>query len=706
MKKASQRWFWFSFPAVGLLPIVLWSCAAQNNPAQKPPTPDQPGTGTDKPDNGSQKPPANNPDETNPEDLVFIDPNKNPELFQSAHLFDLETIQKAQSTTQILQNTSEFKSSLNNLMWLLKNYNGQGIDFISTPNDQQMLEAFYKALENIGIFGDYQFNNPEDLVKFSPNLFIDKYLTQPKHLATDLKDFTNKDDIRLIASVNLETILQKNVFGFLPSNLSQLLYYLNFVEISNLFEIPDVIRIAAQFNDERGTIEIFFEDKSNQTYQMNYDQTNLTALKKTSDFQQFIFDRSFNIRGNFWQYEDRSPFSREGYKFSVKNVIGTAWVLDRLKNEALAAKNQYEFLVATNIHVVDLSPYFEKVGSVLDPNYGENWNGGFYDKDDQVTTKSVITGNKTRNYDILTKSANNAMAALEFGYFEERDYQKVENDPSSFNKRKWTNSLNINAQNYLDLLWYTPTFNSENVRTLSSGDNEYFFGQENQRFGSLFNGGIDFAIVKVVLTAEQVQKLLPTLAPLLGQTNEKDWYVGLGTDQLVSPSDSFFAGGFSGGNWKSLESVGGRITTKARHIEKQNLTQKYWKKYDQTENEQMNKFNFRKDWYTNQQRPDLEHGMAIEHVLQNSVLNIKSKNDQYLKGGASGSMVINSRFEAVGIVYNMVLPPGSVNPDDVISNSVALFKHHSQFNNWSGSILQDVQANLQTENLQTIKLNP
>ena len=170
MKKASQRWFWFSFPAVGLLPIVLWSCAAQNNPAEKPPTPDQPGTGTDKPDNGSQKPPANNPDETKPEDLVFIDPNKNPEFFQSAHLFDLETIQKAQSTTQILQNTSEFKSSLNNLMWLLKNYNGQGIDFISTPNDQQMLEAFYKALENIGIFGDYQFNNPEDLVKFSPCL--------------------------------------------------------------------------------------------------------------------------------------------------------------------------------------------------------------------------------------------------------------------------------------------------------------------------------------------------------------------------------------------------------------------------------------------------------------------------------------------------------------------------------------------------------
>lgn len=75
---------------------------------------------------------------------------------------------------------------------------------------------------------------------------------------------------------------------------------------------------------------------------------------------------------------------------------------------------------------------------------------------------------------------------------------------------------------------------------------------------------------------------------------------------------------------KQLNLLEVQFETKNKLIEKgrvistltiQNDIQKYWKRYNKQENLEMNKYNYRADWYKNKFGVNLEHGMAIEHVL-------------------------------------------------------------------------------------------
>lgn len=75
---------------------------------------------------------------------------------------------------------------------------------------------------------------------------------------------------------------------------------------------------------------------------------------------------------------------------------------------------------------------------------------------------------------------------------------------------------------------------------------------------------------------------------------------------------------------KQLNLLEVQFETKNKLIEKgrvistftiQNDIQKYWKRYNKQENLEMNKYNYRADWYKNKFSVNLEHGMAIGHVL-------------------------------------------------------------------------------------------
>ena len=660
------------------------------------------------------KPPA-------PDGTTFVDPNKYPELFQDSHLFDLATMEKVQNTNQILQNTSLFKYSLSNFKFFLKNYQNpnssqKGVNFILNQFDETMTKVFFKMLENVGIYGDYKFDNDVQLMEFTPQTFIDKYLLVQKYLPTNENNFNNFAAVKS-ASVNakIDQLIKNNPFGFLPSNLSQLFYYLDWNSISQIFEIANVKDLSANFDDQQGTINFQVTDVNGQGKSFAFSTKDLNHLKQATGFKKFIFERTFWMQGRFWKYEPQGINGSNGYRFVEKTLGGTAWILDRLQNPALEQQDQYEFLVGTNMHVVNLSPFFEKNHFIANAGYNQYWNGGFVNRAnngagailDQKQSHQV----NNRTYEELIKASNN-VAQFRFGYYQNRDYEAIENGyDSGIDQRSWTNAINLTSENYLDMVWYTPRFASENVRSEKAGESEYLFGENNydqfSRSGTIHNAGTDFVIMKIVLSKAQVQMMFPELAPLIGTAQEKDWYIGLGTDQLVNPSNTFFAGGFPLGGWKTLQTNGGRIKTKDREVSRQ-TTQSYWKKYDSAENEFINQFNARKDWYTQPQRDDMQHGMRIEHIMQDSILHIKSTDGQYLNGGASGSMVIDSRFNIVGIIFNKVLPPdGDANDPEApaITNSVSLFRHQSQFKNWSGSILQDVQAKLQAENLTSIKLN-
>ena len=137
----------------------------------------------------------------------------------------------------------------------------------------------------------------------------------------------------------------------------------------------------------------------------------------------------------------------------------------------------------------------------------------------------------------------------------------------------------------------------------------------------------------------------------------------------------------------------------------------YWAKYDATLNEKVNSRNDFYKNYTESFRPkdsSMIHGMGIRMSVQNSILQIHSKNDNYLTGGGSGSMAIDSRFNLVGATFMVVYPPNTTNVDDAnpISNFIGLFNSYEKYDNWDGNIKKDVVNKLKEESTYTYKLNP
>ena len=657
-----------------------------------------------------------------PED-GYLDPDVNIELFQDQHLFTYQDLINATNVNQILHQTPLFKNSLKNLIWFLKNYqdprypNQKGVDFIANQSNEELTNAFFKMAKNVGIYGDFQGDDPTDLMKWTPQLFIDQDLLEQKYLNpidANLKKINVSPTADLINK--LDEIIKNNIFGFLPSNLSQWFYYLDLNEIAQIFQINETIeQVQLNFDDQNGDLSFLIITKDN-NYQFNFTKNDFNNLKIDRDFKQFIFDRSFMISARLWKYVPMGFAGSAGYSFKNRNLGGTAWIIDQIINDELAKKDQYQFLVGTNLHVANLAPFFEKNHNILNSSYNQYWNAGFVNIEtnggqylDQIKTHQV----NNRKYDELIKS-DRKIGGFKFSFFKDRDFEKIEADYNSSHEYKsWTKSIDLKEDNYMDLVWYTPSFNAQNIRSEKSGESEYFFGENNfdpsSREGQIHNGGTDFAILKVTLTKEQISKMFPSLYAILDTPEEAKWYAGLGTDQEVNASSTVFSGGFPLYMWKTIKSIGGRIKTRDREISMELSTQSYWKPYNEEENNFMNQYNFRKDWYTQPQRPDLAHGMRIEHVLQDSILHIKSADGKYQNGGSSGSLAINSRFEPIGVLFNKILPPdGNANDPESpgITNSISLFKHQSKFKNWDGSVLNDVIKKLKTENLKTKSLLP
>lgn len=653
----------------------------------------------------------------------YINPDINPELFQDQHLFSYYDLINATNVNQILHKTPLFENSLKNLLWFLKNYqnpnnpNQKGVDFIANQFDPDLTAAFFKMAKNVGIYGDFQDENPIDLMKWTPQSFVNQDLLEQKLLRPITHSLTAdivQPDQTLLDK--LQTIINQNIFGFLPSNLSQWFYYLDLNEIGKIFQIDQAVTmLMADYDDQAGTISFLVKTKTN-NYKFNFNQTNLSNLKADRDFKQFIFERSFMIRAKMWKYEPFGINGSSGYKFRPKEQSGTAWVIDRIINDELAKKDQYQFLIGTNLHVANLAPFFEKNHNIPNTQYNKYWNAGFVNQEtnggkilDQIQTHQV----NNRKYDELIKSQNK-IGGFQFSFFQERDFEKIEADYDGDTEyKKWTKSVELNEDNYLDLVWYTPSFSAQNIRSQTIGQSDYFFGENNYdpstRSGKVHNAGMDFAILKITLTKEQIKQMFPSLYEILDSPEEEKWYPGLGTNKEINASSTIFSGGFPLWKWKTIKSIGGIIKTRNREISTEQTTQSYWKPYNEQENAFMNQYNFRKDWYLNPQRTDLAHGMRIEHVTQDSILHTKSTDGKYQNGGASGSLAINSRFEPVGVLFNKVLPPdGNVNDPESpgITNSISLFKHQSKFENWDGSILNDVIKKIKSENLKTKLLSP
>lgn len=660
----------------------------------------------------------------------YIDPEIYPEKFNDKHIFQLKDIKKSKSVHELITQTPLFKSSLNNVYHSLINYNPEnllndkkGINFVESSLDirKRMTRDFFKLIENVGFFGEFKINEDYDFIKYYPDEVIKDFFIKQRYLSKP--DEEMKKNSSLLSNVSKDKInelIQNNTFGYLPSNLSQLLYYLDLNEISSIFNINSkLLNIYSEFDDNKGEVIFYFQTQDGKfKYICNTNEFN--KLKKIKDFKQFIYDRSFLFRTLLWEYKKINPLVNLGYKFNKHALSGTVWILDRVNNPELKAKNQYEFLVGSNLHVYDLTKGFEKSNSIINKVYQDNWNGGFVaqHKNEQgsqwIIEDKIETHKNEQGFSYQTMEKAERKVPVQFLKYNVRDVEEIEKmlEGDKTVSKTTLDSLTIGSDNFLDLVWYTPDFKSENVRARNDSNSDYYFGKGNvdeHKMGTIENGGTDFAIAKIVLSKEQIDQLVPSLGEVLNTEAEKDWYIGLGNDELLNPNASVIIGGFPESEWQSSMSIGGMIKSKDRLFEKANSyssneSQKYWTRYNEEENYRLNKHNQRADWYSKEFRPEFGHGMAIEKMLQSSIYYANFVNNESFLGGASGSMAIDSRFNLLGVLYNGLFDPNDLSKP--FTNSIALLKQHSKYESWNGSIKQDVIKKLKKENLSTIKLNP
>lgn len=80
-----------------------------------------------------------------------------------------------------------------------------------------------------------------------------------------LEKYNNEKSIqfenKILSEDKINELITNNPFGFLPSNISQFLYLINFIDLSKIFEIQNIKNIKANFNDNEGSIEIFILQK-------------------------------------------------------------------------------------------------------------------------------------------------------------------------------------------------------------------------------------------------------------------------------------------------------------------------------------------------------------------------------------------------------------------------------------------------------------
>ncbi|QVK08424.1 MAG2960 family serine endopeptidase lipoprotein [Mycoplasma mycoides] len=671
-----------------------------NHSDNKPEIPKTPNNNTLNPNNqNNHLDDQSNPNYTVPSNITKLvyepnkiyDAEKNPEYFTDSHLFSSDFLLNNSAYT-ISRSTNKFHTAKHNMNVFLKtgNYNNP-VDFRSVYNSNTDNE-FWKHTKDIGWYGDFGNSKEEKIDFYNANISVDGMVKQAY-----LKNFEEKE-IGSSKSLNFDfnSFILENPFGFLPSNLSQLFYYMDFESISKLFNINNIVKIKANFDDEKGEFEVLITDKNNQNYYQKIDQSNTNSLKKNLDFYQYIYDRSFSILVgvNKW---DRDEFKLRDDMLSKGYQGGTVWVLDRIINDQAEKEGYWELLLATNIHVFsfnktfDKSLYFEKNSK---RKYHDSWKGSFFDFTNYSDSKKA---------EFMTTRAKETLLKSNI-------ISNVSNFKPTFKAE----------EQYLTAPYYTPRYKVSGFKTDTpyAGLVNLEDFNEATRIGSTKNGGADFVILRLKIKKEKLEYILPELNKVIGKLEEKNWHIGLGKDELFTPLKTQFYAGYPSlkrkadyngidqplYEFKGNKSIGGIISTQNRYVNEGNF-QSLWTKYEEKENKDWNSHHENWKKYTEPFIKD-QHGMVKTVLTQHSSLFTRiEKNEKHkaLDEGSSGSMAIDSSFNLIGINYLLTRD----NKHNTITNAISLMQGQSDYENgFDGNIRTDFIKKLKKDNLITVKLNP
>ncbi|WFQ89828.1 MAG2960 family serine endopeptidase lipoprotein [Mycoplasma feriruminatoris] len=620
----------------------------------------------------------------------------------NSHFLDINDLLKS-NPYEIHKKTKDFIKSEKEFNKFLTNNN---IDF--TFNDhKEYNQQYWEFASKLGEYGNIG-NNKVDRTKFyNPNIPLSYSIKQQK--LEELKDEEIKDLAE--QTFDFTNLIKTNPFGFLPSNLSQLLSYASFSSLEKMFNLNDITSLKSKHDDINGTFELLITTKDNKYYyKVTKDKNN--ALKTNDDFFKYIHDRSFQLEINVkqWVIERDEKTYEEIKRLNFANASGTAWVIDRIKNDE--DKENYELLLATNIHVFNLRNTFDK--SIFNNKIDDKWKEfpvGFYDGKDTKNT------NDNRQMKIYLKANRTEKIDNKEGL--------VETDVDA---SKSVDAFEIYSQ-YLTAPYYIPRYNTSNFYFKNSNKMSKYLVDDGY-FSKTNNSGADFVTLRLKIEKERLKKLLPSLDKVINTNQEKDWYIKFNKNKFSPLQTQFYAGYPKHWNpfyrrtqFRGLKSEGG-IVSSQRKILEDIYFRDIWLKYDKLKNMEYNSLN--KEW-EKYEKPfiDNEHGMKLTIADQFSTLYTNIPFGQIaLKQGASGSMVIDSSFNVIGILNTEVEDvPGSkyisiplfqyqdqtfTLPVRVQTNGVVLFNSLSNdySNNKAPKIIDGLIDKLKQDNLKTINLNP
>lgn len=303
---------------------------------------------------------------------------------------------------------------------------------------------------------------------------------------------------RTINKTFLVSLIKTNDFGFNPSSYQKQLefWYLKKDKtfLDNVFEQKNVSNWSSlkdfkiKSNDKLGVIDLSF------TYGINeYDLTlnRNDGLMSDGDFNKKIDDISFNLnfssssivsnRGKFpilsdWDnkpiyqdpkndYNKVANFENNGLKLGNniddyvinQSIGGTGWLVDYLPSQSNTTNGRkfHDFIVATNMHVSNLSPFF-----VVDNNIG-NKKGKWGVVLDPLFIKAQWFRNKGNiDYDNPNKFQSNYIAEKNLGNI-------ISN--LTFNNSYWNNGI-VRNNFFQKVIRNKSRLNQEDSQTFSTWD--------------------------------------------------------------------------------------------------------------------------------------------------------------------------------------------------------------------------------------------
>ncbi|XWT70078.1 hypothetical protein V2P64_04125 [Mycoplasma leachii] len=214
---------------------------------------------------------------------------------------------------------------------------------------------YWELTSKLGKYGNIGEDKISRTKFYNPHIPLSYSIKQQK--LEQLKD----EEIKGLTATDFDfkTLVKTNPFGSLPSNLSQLLSYASFNSLEKLFKIKDIINLKSKHDDIKGSFELLIKTKNKKYYYKTTKDKN-NFLKTNEDYFKYIHERSFQLEINVkqWVIDQDEKTLQEIERLNFANASGTAWIIDRIDNKE--DKNNYELLLATNIHVFSLRKTFDK----------------------------------------------------------------------------------------------------------------------------------------------------------------------------------------------------------------------------------------------------------------------------------------------------------------------------------------------------------